>query len=150
MQIQLVHIKAATAGERIGTLQCLNGFIRKRIMEHLEKLEGVQNVKRIAWDIVYFETKDGFKAEDVLEAVHMIVPVFAAEMNFRPKWLIRNFWLLWGIAFGICHLLDTVEYYLDGGDNKKPDLCPDCIREALEGALKDLDEQVGAKVKESV
>lgn len=26
----------------------------------------------------------------------------------------------------------------------KPDLCPDCIREALEGALKDLDEQVGA------
>ncbi len=115
MHIQLVHIKAATAGEHIGTLQCLNGFVRKRIMEHLEKLEGVQNVKRIAWDIVYFETKDGFKAEDVLEAVHMIVPIFAAEMNFRPKWLIRNFWLLWGIAFGICHLLDTVEYYLDGG-----------------------------------
>jgi len=115
MRVELVHIKAATAGERIGTLQCLNGFIRKRIMAHLEKLEGVQNVKRIAWGIVYFETKDGFKAEDVLEAVHTIVPVFAAEMNFRPKWLIRNFWLLWGITFGICHLLDTVEYYLDGG-----------------------------------
>ena len=115
MRIQVVHVKAATEGDHVGTLQCLNGFIRKRIMEHLEKLEGVQNVKRIAWDIVYFETKDGFKAEDVLEAVHMIVPVFAAEMNFRPKWLIRNFWLLWGITFGICHLLDTVEYYLDGG-----------------------------------
>jgi len=40
MRVELVHIKAATAGERIGTLQCLNGFIRKRIMEHLEKLEG--------------------------------------------------------------------------------------------------------------
>ena len=26
----------------------------------------------------------------------------------------------------------------------KPDLFPDCIREGLEGALKDLDEQVGA------
>ena len=115
MRIQLVHIKAATEGDHVGTLQCLNGFIRKRIMEHLGKLEGVQNVKRIAWDIVYFETKDGIKAQDVLEAVHVVLPVFAAEMDIYPGWLIRNFWILWAIAFGTCHLLDTVEYYLDGG-----------------------------------
>ena len=46
-----------------------------------------------------------------------------------------------------------VNFTLDiwyGGTNKKPDLCPDCIREALEGALKDLDEQVGAEVKKPV
>lgn len=115
MRIQLVHIKAATEGDHVGTLQCLNGFIRKRIMEHLGKLEGVQNVKRIAWDIVYFETKDGIKAQDILEAVHVVLPIFAAEMDVYPSWLIRNFWILWAIAFGICHLLDTVEYYLDGG-----------------------------------
>lgn len=115
MRIQLVHVKAATEGDHVGTLQCLNGFIRKRIMEHLGKLEGVQNVKRIAWDIVYFETKDGVKAQNVLEAVHVVLPIFAAEMDIYPSWLIRNFWILWAIEFGICHLLDTIEYYLDGG-----------------------------------
>lgn len=114
MRTQLVHVKVTTEGDRIGSLQCLNGFIRKRIMEHLEKLEGVQTVKHL-WGTVFFETKDGVKAKDVLEAVHVVLPIFAAEMNFRPKWLVRNFWLLWGITFGICHMLDTVEYYLDGG-----------------------------------
>ena len=115
MRFQLVHVKAATEGDHVGTLQCLNGFIRKRIMEHLGKLEGVQNVKHIAWNIVYFETKDGIKAQNVLEAVHVVLPIFAAEMDIYPSWLIRNFWILWAIALGICHLLDTVEYYLDGG-----------------------------------
>ena len=115
MRIQLVHVKAATEGDHVGTLQCLNGFIRKRIMEHLGKLEGVQNVKRIAWDIVYFETKDDIKAQNILEAVHVVLPIFAAEMDIYPSWLIRNFWILWAIALGICHLLDTIEYYLDGG-----------------------------------
>lgn len=115
MRFQLVHVKAVTEGDHVGTLQCLNGFIRKRIMEHLGKLEGVQNVKHIAWNIVYFETKDGIKAQNVLEAVHVALPIFAAEMDIYPSWLIRNFWILWAIAFGTCHLLDTVEYYLDGG-----------------------------------
>ena len=115
MRIQLVHIKAVTEGEHVGTLQCLNGFIRKRIMEHLEKLEGVQNVRRVAWDIVYFETKDGIKAQDVLDAVHVVVPIFAAEMGIYPRWLVRNFWILWAITFGTCHILDTIEYYMDGG-----------------------------------
>lgn len=115
MRFQLVHVKAATEGDHVGTLQCLNGFIRKRIMEHLGKLEGVQNVKHIAWNIVYFETKDGIKAQNVLEAVHVVLPIFAAEMAIYPSWLIRNFWILYAIAFGTCHLLNTVEYYLDGG-----------------------------------
>lgn len=115
MRIRLVHIKAGTEGEHVGTLQCLNGFIRKRIMAHLEKLEGVQNVKRIAWDIVYFETKEGIKAQDVLDGVRVVLPIFAAEMDVYPGWLIRNFWILWAIAFGICHILDTIEYYMDGG-----------------------------------
>lgn len=115
MRIQLIHVKVATEGEHVGSLQCLNGFIRTRIMEHLEKLESVQNVKRLTWDIVYFETKDGVKAQNVLEAVHAVLPIFAAEMAVYPSWLIRNFWILWGIAFGICHILDTIEYYMDGG-----------------------------------
>lgn len=115
MRIQLVHIKAATEGEHVGTLQCLNCFLRKRIMEHLEKLEGIQNVRRISWDIVYFETRDGTKAQDVLDAVHVVLPIFMAEMDIYPGWLIRNFWILWAIAFGTCHILDTIEYYMDGG-----------------------------------
>lgn len=115
MKMQFIPVKAVTAGERIGSIQCTQRFLRKRTMEHLRALNGVHNVRRIAWDIIYFETDEGIKAEDVLEAVHAVLPVFAAEMGLRPKWLIRNVWLLWGITFGICHLLDTVEYYLDGG-----------------------------------
>ena len=45
----------------------------------------------------------------------MVLPIFAAEMAIYPSWLIRNFWILYAIAFGTCHLLNTVEYYLDGG-----------------------------------
>lgn len=115
MKMQFIPVKAVTAGERIGSIQCTHRFLRTRMMEHLRALNGVHDVKRIAWDIIYFETDEGINAKDVLEAVHTVLPVFAAEMDLRPKWLIRNFWLLWGIAFGICHLLDTVEYYLDGG-----------------------------------
>lgn len=42
-----------------------------------------------------------------------------------------------------------VNFTLDiryGEHNKYPDLCPGCIREALKGALKDLDEQVGVNI----
>lgn len=115
MKMEFIPVKAVTAGEHIGSLQCTNRFLRTRMMEHLRALKGVHGVRRIAWDIIYFETDDGVNANDVLEAVHVVLPAFAAEMNIRPGWFVRNFWLLWGIAFGTCHLLDTVEYYLDGG-----------------------------------
>ena len=94
MRIQLVHIKAVTEGEHVGTLQCLNGFIRKRIMEHLEKLEGVQNVRRVAWDIVYFETKDGIKAQDVLDDTNS-TPVLSEENGHLYLYESTSFHLGW-------------------------------------------------------
>ena len=115
MKMQFIPVKAVTAGERVGSIQCTNRFLRMRMMEHLRALNGVHDVKRIAWDIIYFETDEGLNSKDVLKAVHAVLPVFVAEMDLRPKWLIRNFWLLWGITFGICHILDTIEYYMDGG-----------------------------------
>ena len=114
MKVRFIPIKAVTAGERVGSLQCTNSFLRMRVMEHLRELNGVHDVKRIAWDIIYFETDEGIKARDVLEAVHMVMPVFAAEMDFRRPWLIRNFWLLWAAAFGICHFTDMADAFISG------------------------------------
>ena len=113
MKIRLTTIKAVKIDSRHCTLVCGNRFLRKRILEHLQKMDGVVDAQ-IAHGAVYMEVAEGISMDSVLTSVHMALPVFAGELGLLPPWPLRNFCLLWGLLLDTYLFVSGIHAYFDG------------------------------------
>ncbi len=101
---------------RIGAIVCSVPYIRRRVLDYLRRYPEVEKCGRVSLlgHVIYFRVKEGLAAADTAYKIHITFPMFIAEDAFRRPWIRRNFWLLWGAVLCLLHLLDTVDYLIEG------------------------------------
>lgn len=81
-----------------GVIQCGNSYVHSRFYESARKISFVTKVQRQG-DTIIFETASKDDTCKALDALYALLPLFCHEYVMRPKWLRRNFWIMWGIVF---------------------------------------------------
>ncbi len=101
---------------RIGVISCPVPYIRRRILKHLRGCAEVERCGRLFLfgPEIHFCVSEGYTAAETVKGIHYMCPVFIAEMGARRPWLRRNFWILWGTVFGIMHILNVTDAFMDG------------------------------------
>lgn len=101
---------------RIGAIVCSVPYIRRRVLDYLRQYPEVEKCGRVSLlgSVIYFRVKEGLAAANTAYKIHITFPMFIAEDAFRRSWIRRNFWLLWGAVLCLLHLLDTVDYLIEG------------------------------------
>ena len=95
---------------RVGVISCPVPYVRKRILDCLRKCAEVERCGRLFLfgAELHFCVSEGHTAEETAKGIRYVCPVFIAEMQVRRPWIQRNFWILWGAAFGTMHMNSVI------------------------------------------
>ena len=96
-----------------GVIQCGNSYVHSRFYESARKISFVTKVQRKG-DVITFETASKDDTCRALDALYALLPLFCHEYVLRPKWLRRNFWIMWALALAVASLLDICLHYVTG------------------------------------
>ena len=101
---------------RIGVISCPVPYLRKRMLDCLRKCAEVERCGHLSLlgNEIHFCVKEGRTAEEIAKSIRCVCPIFIAEMQVRRPWIQRNFWILWGAAFGATHMLNVISAFEDG------------------------------------
>lgn len=116
MAIIPVNFMTFPENPRIGVISCPVPYIRRRILDYLRKRPEVERCGRLFLfgAELHFCVTEGHTADETAKGIRYMCPVFIAEMQVRRPWIRRNFWILWGTAFGIMHILNVIGAIMDG------------------------------------
>ena len=119
----VIKIEYKPIDSRSGLFKCPGHDYASVLSAYLARI-GCITVSNPGSEIIYFKADKGMDARQVTDSVYFVAPLFTIWLYVRASWLRRNFWIMWGIAWGVFEMINALDNLM--GRRVLPAVCCWC------------------------